>query len=352
MPDQPAFDRPAFARDLVALDVGGANLKAADGRGWTHAEPFALWREWRDLDSRLADIVRASGGRRVVATMTGEIADCYPSRAAGVAAIVAAVGRAAAAAGADAGPEIYLVDGRLVPPAEAVARPLAAAASNWHALARLAAAHAPDPRCFLVDVGSTTVDVVPLAAGRPAPSALDDAGRMLCGELVYTGIERTPLAAIVRTLPHAVVRRPVAGERFAESRDVWLLLGGLAEDAGCHDTADGGPLTRAAARVRLARAMLLEPDGFTAADALDAAAHCAAVQARLLARGLAAAARGCGWTPSGLVLSGHGEPLARMAVARLGWRPTIVSLADRIGASASRCGPAHALALIARGDIR
>jgi hypothetical protein len=41
-----------------------------------------------------------------------------------------------------------------------------------------------------------------------------------------------------------------------------------------------------------------------------------------------------------------------MAVARLGWRPTIVSLADRIGASASRCGPAHALALIARGDIR
>ena len=54
-------DRPTSSADLVALDVGGANLKAADGRGWTHAEPFPLWREWRDLDARLA-AARAGAG--------------------------------------------------------------------------------------------------------------------------------------------------------------------------------------------------------------------------------------------------------------------------------------------------
>jgi probable H4MPT-linked C1 transfer pathway protein len=344
-------DRPTSSADLVALDVGGANLKAADGRGWTHAEPFPLWREWRDLDARLAAIVRACAARRVVATMTGEIADCYASRTAGVAAIVAAIAGASVAAGCAAAPLIYLVDGRLVSTAAATAQPLAAAASNWHALARLAAAHAPDDRCLLVDVGSTTVDIVPLAGRRPAPLAGDDAGRMASGELVYTGMERTPLAAIVRTLPHRGRSRPLASERFAESRDVWLLLGGIAEDPACRDTADGGPLTGEAARIRLARTMLVEPAEFSAADAVAAATRCALVQARTIARGLAAVAGACGWTPTSVVLSGHGDLLARQAVDRLGWRPTIVPLRDTIGPAAARCAPAHALALIAREEI-
>lgn len=344
-------DQPSAAPDLVALDVGGANLKAADGRGWTHAEPFPLWRDWRDLDARLAAIVRSCGARRIVATMTGEIADCYASRAAGVAAIVAAIEAASAAAGCDAAPLIYLVDGRLAACAEATARPLAAAASNWHALARLAAAHAPDDRSLLVDVGSTTVDIVSLAGRRPAPLAHDDAGRMASGELVYTGVERTPLATIVRTLPHGGIDRPLASERFAESRDAWLLLGGLAEDPACRDTADGGPLTRDAARIRIARSLLVEPADFSLADAIAAATRCAAVQARAVARGLSAVARTCGRTPTSIVLSGHGDRLARQAVERLGWRPTIVSLRDTIGPAAARCGPAHALALVARGEI-
>lgn len=344
-------DRADTTAELVALDVGGANLKAADGRGWTHAEPFPLWRDWRDLDARLTAIIRGSGAGRVVATMTGEIADCYASRAAGVAAIVAAIEAATIAAGCVAAPRIYLVDGRLVSPAEATARPLAAAASNWHALARLAAAHAPDDRCLLIDVGSTTVDIVPLAHRRPAPLAADDAGRMASGELVYTGIERTPLPAIVRMLPHRGMRRPVASERFAESRDAWLLLGAIAEDPACDDTADGGPLTRDAARVRLARTLLVEPAEFSATNALAAATRCAAVQARSVARGLAAVARARGWTPTSVVLSGHGDPLARLAIDRLGWGPTIVAVRDTIGPAASRCGPAHALALIARGEI-
>ncbi|MFN9368039.1 MAG: hydantoinase/oxoprolinase family protein [Planctomycetia bacterium] len=344
-------DGPPSAPSVVALDVGGANLKAADGRGWTHAEPFPLWRDWRDLDGRLAVILRSGGARRVVATMTGEIADCYASRAAGVAAIVAAIVAAADAADCDAEPSLYLVDGRLVTPAEATARPLAAAASNWHALARLASTHAPDGRCLLVDIGSTTVDIVPLADRRPAPLAADDTGRLASGELVYTGMERTPLAAIVRTLPHGGVRRPVTSERFAESRDAWLLLGAIPEDHDCRDTADGGPLTRDAARTRIARTLLVEPAEFSVADAIAAATRCAAVQARAVARGLAAVARRCGWKPTSIVLSGHGDLLARQALARLGWQPTIVSLRDRIGPGAARCGPAHALALIARGEI-
>jgi probable H4MPT-linked C1 transfer pathway protein len=246
---------------------------------------------------------------------------------------------------------IYLLDGRIAPAAEAVARPLAAAAANWHAVARLAATLGGDGPALLVDVGSTTTDIVPLAAGRPAPLATDDVGRMRSGELVYTGIERTPIATLVRSLPHAGLRRPVASERFADSRDAWLLVGGLPEDPLATDTADGGPATRDAARVRIARSMLLDGDALPVAAARAAAERCVAVQARLVARALRRVAAGCGRPPRSIVLSGHGTALAELAVDRTGWQVERVRLTERLGAEVSRVAPAHAVALIARGDL-
>jgi (4-(4-[2-(gamma-L-glutamylamino)ethyl]phenoxymethyl)furan-2-yl)methanamine synthase len=341
---------PPLPRDVLALDVGGANIKAADGTGWNHAEPFAMWRDAPRLAEVLTRIIRAAGPRRIVATMTGEIADCFADRRAGVTHIVRAVAAAAEACGCDP-PGIYRVDGRIVAPDDAVADPLGVAASNWHAVARLAASLVPEARALLVDIGSTTTDIVPLVGGRPAPLAADDAGRMATGELVYTGVERTPVPAIVRGLPHRGIRRPVASERFAESRDAWLVLGGLAEDPASRDTADGGPFTPEGSRIRLARAMLLEPGLFTAADAERAARWIAAAQARQVARAVDRVARRCGGRPEAVVYSGHGERLARMAFDCLGWSVAVVSLPAVVGAAVSRSAPAHALAAIVRGEL-
>lgn len=342
---------PAAADRVVALDVGGANLKAADGLGWTASEPFAMWQRPGDLADVLVTLVRDRRPDRLVATMTGEIADCFACRAAGVAHIVTALERAAAATASD--PAIYLVSNRqvasLATPAEAHERPLDAAAANWHALARLAAHHAPGDCCLLVDVGSTTTDIVPLVAGAPAPWARHDADRMRSGELVYTGIERTPLAAIARTLPHRGLARPVAAERFADSRDAWLVLGALPEDADCSMTADGGPATVEAARVRLARSLLLDPDDLSPDDAVVVARRCATLQARRVAAALARVAERLGRPPDAIVLSGHGTELARRGLQHTGWASAVVSLPDILGAAVSRVAPAHALALLARG---
>jgi probable H4MPT-linked C1 transfer pathway protein len=337
--------------DLVAIDVGGANLKAADGRGWTQAVPFPLWREWQRLPEALADLVGPVAPRRIVATMTGEIADCYPSRAAGVSHIVDTVVAAATAIRCVDAPGIYLLDGQIVAADAAKAAPLHAAASNWHALARLAAAHAPSDRSLLIDVGSTTVDIVPIAGGRPAPQACDDAGRMLAGELVYTGVERTPLAAVVRWLPHRGLRRPVAAERFADSRDAWLLLAALPERPVATDTADGRPATREAARIRLARSLLVEPADFTLTDATTSATAFAVRQARLVTRALGRVIAAADRRPTSVVIAGHGERLARMAIDHAGLTGPIVSLPNVLGTDVSRAAPAHALALIARGML-
>ena len=339
------------AADLLALDIGGANLKAADGLGWSTSAAFPLWQRWRELPGAIASLVAERRPRRLVATMTGEICDCYPSRAAGVAQIAESLLAASAAAGCVEPPGVYLVDGRIVAVAEATGEWRLAAASNWHALARLAATLVPSGNGLLLDIGSTTTDIVPLRDGRPVPQASDDAGRLLCGELVYTGVERTPVAAVAPRLPHRGTLRPVASERFADSRDAWLVLGCLSADPAARDTADGGPATRAAARVRLARTMLLDPADFTAADAGEAAEAIAARQAALVAAGLEQVARAGGGPPRTIVLAGHGDCLAGRALERAGWRPRIERLSDAVGPAVARAAPAHALALLARGAI-
>lgn len=349
------MNQPEASNAVLAFDVGGANIKAADGLGWTHAEPFALWRHSADLPAALARIASPRSPRRIVATMTGEIADCFPSRPVGAESIIDALAFAAAAVSPPADLGVYLIDGSIAMPAVARARPLMAAASNWHAMARLAAAHAPTERSLVIDVGSTTTDIVMIVDGHPAPLAHDDVGRMASGELVYTGVERTPVAAIVRSLPWPSVagyrRQPIAAERFADSRDIWLLLGGVPEDADSTDTADGRPATRDHARARLARMLLADPGGFSAADAQAAAEWCAEAQARLVARAAARVIAASGSRPTSVVISGHGECLARRALDRLGWHVPVVSLPERIGPGPARAAPAHALALVARGLI-
>jgi uncharacterized hydantoinase/oxoprolinase family protein len=86
---------------------------------------------------------------------------------------------------------------------------------------------------------------------------------------------------------------------------------------------------------------------FTERDAERAAG---AVSAAQLARlGIAARqALGRGGPPGTVILGGQGEFLARRLVQKLGWTAEVVSLAERLGPSISRCAPAHAVAVLAR----
>src|SRR5688572_17046292 len=121
---------------LVALDIGGANLKIADGRRYAVTQAFPLWRKPQGLADALHRLLaEAPPAEHVVATMTGELADCFRTKAEGVTAIVRAIVEAAEGRTVD----MYLTDGSLVPPDEATRRPQEAAASNWHALAHFAA---------------------------------------------------------------------------------------------------------------------------------------------------------------------------------------------------------------------
>src|SRR5205085_469250 len=113
------------------------------------------------------------------------------------------------------------------PAGHARARPHEVAAANWMASATLVARTVPD--ALFIDVGSTTTDIIPIAGGEVAAAGRTDPARLRSGELVYTGCLRTPVCAIVRSVPQSGGRTRVASERFAIAADVYRWLGSIAD---------------------------------------------------------------------------------------------------------------------------
>ncbi|MGL4512937.1 MAG: hydantoinase/oxoprolinase family protein [Lacipirellulaceae bacterium] len=329
----------------IGLDVGGANLKASDAAGHGVTVRFPLWREPGRLAAELARLL--SGFEpidHVALTMTGELADCYETKSDGVRAIVSAVAEAAP----DSRVRVATIDDAWLTPEEAVASTQRVAAANWRLTARLVARRLFErgdvKRALVLDAGSTTVDVVPIERGRVTAKGANDTERLLAGELVYTGVRRTPVCAIVSSLPFRGNDYPVAAELFATSGDAWLLLGGLPESLDDTDTADGRPFTHERARNRLARCVGADRDSFDEADALTAAHAIASAQARLVGAAIARQPGGSRF----IVTCGEGECLLDAALRIASSRAGDLRFNELVGVrDGSARAPALAAAILA-----
>jgi probable H4MPT-linked C1 transfer pathway protein len=237
---------------VLGWDIGGAHLKLAlveAGRiALTRQTPCALWQGLdvmrQAMTSALADLPPAA---RHAVTMTGELADLFPDRASGVAGILDVLAEFVPAERV----AIYTTTGAFIGTNQARADPGAVASANWHATARHLALTLSDG--LLLDIGSTTTDIVPVVAGTIAARGLTDAERLATGELLYSGIVRTPLAAIARFAPFDGCMVGVMAELFATAADAHRLAGTLPEGADLHPAADGRGKTAEESRARLAR---------------------------------------------------------------------------------------------------
>ena len=335
---------------VLGLDIGGANLKASDGGDYSRAEYYPLWKSPAGLADALCGLVAdAPPCTAWAVTMTGELADCFRTKREGVAAILDAVESAAARCAMPPRVLVYLTDGTFVTPAEAQRRPLAAAASNWHAWAAFTAGRFAESCGLLIDIGSTTCDLIPFAGGAPTAISRTDPDRLASGELVYTGVVRSPVCALVQGLPWRGAVCGVAQELFATTLDAYLVLGLLPEDAADCNTADGRPATIEFARDRLARCICADRESFSREDARAAAAEIHAAQLRLIGAAWSRIAER-GALPEVVVVGGQGEFLARALLRDVGFGGRVVSLAAELGEEASRVGPAYALARMAREE--
>ncbi|MCA1686389.1 MAG: H4MPT-linked C1 transfer pathway protein, partial [Planctomycetia bacterium] len=243
---------------------------------------------------------------------------------------------------------VWGLDGRLRPIVEARDRPERAAAANWLALATVAARLTGGGTGLLVDIGSTTTDLIPLRDGKVVARGRTDTERLQSGELVYAGVRRTPLFALSGRVPFRGRATGVAAELFATTLDVFVTLGEIPEDPSETATADGRPATRDASRDRLARVVGADREGFTAVDADRLSA---AFREKFLSRLLSSLGSQPGARPTAVVVSGSGEFLARVLVERrLGPSGRVIGLSERWGPAASGAACARALLEIASGS--
>jgi hypothetical protein len=321
---------------ILGLDIGGANLKAFHTGGAVRIAPFALWRNPAGLTNALRLLIDGFPPAEALAvTMTGELCDCFPSKRAGVAAILDAVQTIAGTLPV----HVWLTDGTFTSLADAREVPLRVASANWLALATFVGRLDPTGLSLLVDVGSTTTDVIPLKEGKSVALGEIDPERLLCQELVYTGGRRTPICALLGG--------QVAAELFATTLDAYLVLGDISEDASDCDTADGQPATKAAAHARLARMICADLETSTEADRLDLAARVAARQTEMIAEAMTLVAARLNAPPSTVILAGTGEHVAARALAATGWTPKVVSLRQELSDSVSAAACAFAVAMLA-----
>jgi len=244
---------------VVGWDIGGAHLKAAllNDKGEIInilQLPCSLWKGLNQLETAINDALAAfkidpSGAIHAV-TMTGELVDLFPNRYIGVIEISTLVAKLL---GEDT--FFYAANAGFVM-LERVSRLSSHIAStNWHASASALAMYVD--MALLIDIGSTTTDIIAIEKGKVSipglTDGLSDSWRMQADSLVYTGVVRTPVMALAQKLPFEGTEINVAAEYFATMADVYRLTGELADEYDMTETADGKGRSKLESARRLAR---------------------------------------------------------------------------------------------------
>ena len=245
---------------IVGWDIGGAHVKAVlldENQNVIHVQQMAcsLWLGLDQLQIAMLAMLKCmeveSQQVHHAVTMTGELVDLFANRHEGVLAIAQFVSQLL-------GNEVlfYAIDSETNAPHFVTLNQVPEhtkmiASANWHASACLIAQLLPS--ALLVDIGSTTTDIIAIENGKVINQAMTDAERMQQDTLVYTGVVRTPVMAVAQKLPLGSAETNVAAEYFATMADVYRLTGELVEAVDMAETADGGPKTVLASARRLAR---------------------------------------------------------------------------------------------------
>lgn len=241
--------------DIIGWDIGGAHLKAVrlnvNGKIQQVLQlPCQLWRGLDQLETAIRHVLDAFDVKKIavqhVVTMTGELVDLFANRQQGVMQISQLSTKLL---GADT--LFYAADSGFVAFKDVSAHSPFIASTNWHASASMLAMYVKD--ALLIDIGSTTTDIIAIAGGRVAHAGLSDAARMQADSLIYTGVIRTPVMALAQKLLFEATETNVAAEYFATMADVYRLTGELLPEYDMADTADAKGKTALESARRLAR---------------------------------------------------------------------------------------------------
>lgn len=338
---------------VAGLDVGGAHLKVSLVED---ATPIAarqylcpLWQGLDHLDTALREAEELTGRADAVAiTMTGELSDLFITREQGVQTLVDRLTEKFGTAARFWGSRKFFDTAE-----DAKANFAKVASTNFLATATLAgrrlAATGQPTNALLIDMGSTTTDLIPIVAGAPAPRGLTDPDRLTSGELVYTGLTRTSVMSVCTRAPFAGKWQTLAREYLATMADARRVLGSLPDGLDVHATADGRGKSQAESVARFARMFCREPADGNLATWQQAARHVVELQLRSIQDGCEQVISGMARTET-VVATGLGTSTAAEIARRLQLPcqtfSQLVGTPDDLQAAVDCNAPAAAVALL------
>jgi len=311
---------------MIGIDVGGANLKIVNETG-AHIHYCPLW-EHAPITSLLIPYV-CNPDNPAAVVMSGELADSFSNKMQGISFIVDAVKAAFPRAC------FYGMDGTF----HTHAVPQLAAA-NWLASAAYLREKYPD--AVLLDIGSTTADIIPL---NRFASLLDltDLKRLQNGYLLYTGMLRGNIATLLSSVHLDGVPTPVSSEYFAASADAHLVLGHISADQYTCDAPDKNEKTKAASLRRLARVVCADLEEIGEPGAMQVAEQFWETQRNLICAQVKKVAVNTGARQ--IIVAGIGAPVFAGELGGIDLNQELGPVADALPAYAVR-----ELALSAVGD--
>jgi hypothetical protein len=311
---------------ILGIDIGGANTKIASSDG-KHVELhyLPLWRKSK-LPEALLDISARLVPEKVGVVITGELADCFQDKDAGLSYIIDAVNNAFSEAWFLGSSGVFTKEKK---------RNIAAA--NWMASALIVGRDFGDS--IFVDTGSTTTDIIPIKNGKPL-AAVTDFERLKKSELVYSGALRTNIAVLLDNVDVSGASSRTSSELFAITADVYLVLGMISHDDYTCDTPDGAGKTVLDARRRLARVVCADLTEIKEEDIVSIAHQVMEKQVMDIADAINDVAKS--HELETIVACGLGEFLVKEAVDELGF--DIIRMSERYGKELSKVFPAYSVA--------
>ena len=274
---------------IAGFDIGGANTDVAvvdfDKSGniicvETDFVYLPMWMKNEELSQALTELLGTSVDEidGVGISMTAELVDAYKTKREGVIDIsnksfdpfnvpVGFVG----------------LDG-IMELSEVIDNPMVVAAANWIATAPLAAEI--DQNCILIDIGSTTTDIIPIKNGKECAVGRSDLERLKTGELVYSGTLRTNVAALIEKIPLEGEVLRIASELFAVTADVQMVLGNITEEEYSCDTMDGAGKSIEESMRRLSRVVCGDMDVLNSDEIIAMAEYIYGVQVSRISEAL------------------------------------------------------------------
>ncbi|MFH1322231.1 MAG: hydantoinase/oxoprolinase family protein, partial [Methanobacteriota archaeon] len=311
---------------ILGIDIGGANTKIASSDGkLVELHYLPLWKKSM-LPEALLDISARLVPEKVGVVITGELADCFPDKDAGLSYIIDAVNNAFI--------EAWFLDSSGAFTKE---KKRNIAAANWMASALIVGKDFGDS--IFVDTGSTTTDIIPIKNGKPL-AAVTDFERLKKSELVYSGALRTNIAALFDNVDVSGASSRISSELFAITADAYLVLGMISQDDYTCDTPDGAGKTVLDAMRRLARVVCADLTEIKEEDIVSIAHQVMEKQIMDIADAINEVAKS--HELETIVACGLGEFLIKEAVDELGF--DIILMSERYGIEISKVFPAYAVA--------